>query len=50
LARAPFPALLRQRRSRMLGKVVSHKLVARSHFPLIPDLFEVASNEVLVGI
>jgi hypothetical protein len=34
----------------MLGKVVSHELVARSHLPMIPDLFEVASNEVLVGI
>jgi hypothetical protein len=37
-------------RGRVLGKVVSHELVARSHLPLIPDLFEVASNEVLVGI
>jgi len=34
----------------MLGKVVSHKLVARSHPPLIPDLFEVAPNEILVGV
>ena len=39
-----------KRRSRMLGKVVSHELVARIHLPLIPDLFEVASNEVLVDI
>jgi hypothetical protein len=37
-----------KRRSRVLGKVVSHELVARSHLPLIPDLFEVASNDVLV--
>jgi len=39
-----------QWRSRMFGKVVSHELVACSHLPLVPDLFEVASNEVLVGI
>jgi hypothetical protein len=34
----------------MLEKVVSHELVAGSHLSLIPELFEVASNEVLVGI
>ena len=50
LARAPFPTLLRQTARPHAQKVVSHELVACSHLSLIPDLFEVASNEFLVGI